>query len=164
MQEAGSEHFKSAGDPHLLCDICMTVSTGRYCTTTDTCDPQEGAQYSDVSSPERSHASRVSIVDDTDVDNQESGEISEDSLHESKRSLTQISPKTDVVVDPSEIEIPELYQWIADHSSFSVSPPYSTSKQSPIFFECQRRPTSVEPFPFYCSRLAIIVTPGKAAD
>ena len=30
--------------------------------------PQDDAQYSDVSSPERSHASRVSIVDDTDVE------------------------------------------------------------------------------------------------
>ena len=182
LQEAGCEHFKSAGDPHPLCDICMKVSTGRYCTTTDTCDlckdldksiwrritdtrrrrdnrmrqqnltygeitatpvtdpsdsgyqgdppfskpeaaasrpdsvviaapsssparPQDDAQYSDVSSPERSHASRVSIVDDTDVEDQESGEISEDSLEESKRSLTQISPKKEVIVDPSEIEI-----------------------------------------------------------
>ena len=52
---------------------------------------QDDAQYSDVSSPERSHASRVSIVDDTDAEDQESGEISEDSMEESKRSLTQIS-------------------------------------------------------------------------
>ena len=78
-------------------------------------------------------------MDDTDVDNQESGEILEESLEESKRSLTQISPKNEVVVDTSKIAIPELYQFIADHSSFSVAPPYSTSKQSPIFFECQRR-------------------------
>ena len=87
----------------------------------------------------------MSIVDDTDAEDQESGEISEDSLEESKRSLTQFSPKREVMVDPSEIEIPELYQWIADHSSFSVAPPYSTSKKSPIFFECQRRPPKVEP-------------------
>ena len=221
-READCGHFKSAGDPHPLCDICSKASTGRFCTTTDTCDlckdldkaiwrritdtrrrrdnrmrqqnltygemtatpvtdpsdsgfqgdppfsrpetstsrpdmaviaapsssparPQDDVQYSDVSSPDRSHASRVSIVDDTDVEDQESGEISEDSLEESKRSLTQFSPKREVMVDPSEIEIPELYQWIADHSSFSVAPPYSTSKQSPIFFECQRRPPKVEP-------------------
>ena len=66
--------------------------------------PQEDAQYSDVSSPKRSYASRVSIVDDTDVDDQESGEISEDSLEESKRFLTQLSPKKEVKIDPSEIE------------------------------------------------------------
>ena len=106
--------------------------------------PQDDVQYSDVSSPGRSHASRVSIVDDTDVEDQESGEISEDSLEESKRSLTQCSPKREITVDPSEIEIPKLYQWIADHSSFLVAPPYSTSKQSPIFFECQRRPPKVD--------------------
>ena len=70
--------------------------------------PQDDVQYSDVSSPVRSHASRVSIVDDTDVEDQESGEISEDSLEDSKRSLTQFSPKKEVIVDPSEMEIPEL--------------------------------------------------------
>ena len=107
--------------------------------------PQDDVEYSDASSPDRSHASRVSIVDDTDVKDQESGEISEDSLEESRHSFTQYLPKREVIVNPSEIEIPELYQWIADHSSFSVAPPYSTSKQSPIFFECQRRPPKVEP-------------------
>ena len=101
--------------------------------------PQNDVQYSDVSSPDRSHASRVSIVDDTDVEDQESGEISEDSLEEAKRSLTQFSPRKEVIVDPSEIEIPELYQWIADHSSFSVAPPHSTSKQSSIFFAALER-------------------------
>ena len=84
-------------------------------------------------------------MDDTDGEEQESGEVSDDSLEESKRSLTQLSPKREVMIDPSEIEIPELYQWIADYSSFSVAPPYSTAKQSPIFFECQRRPPKVEP-------------------
>ena len=49
--------------------------------------PQDDVQYLDVSSPDRSHASRVSIVDDTDAEDQESGEISEDSLEESKRSF-----------------------------------------------------------------------------
>ena len=38
LQETGCDHFKSAGDPHPLCDICSKVSTGRFCTTTDTCD------------------------------------------------------------------------------------------------------------------------------
>ena len=181
--EADCGHFKSAGDPHPLCDICAKASTGRFCTTTDTCDlckdldkaiwrritdtrrrrdnrmrqqnltygemtatpvtdpsdsgfqgdppetstsrpdmaviaapsssparPQDDVQFSDVSSLNRSHASRVFIVDDTDVEDQESGEISEDSLEESKRSLTQFSPKREVMVDPSEIKIPELYQ------------------------------------------------------
>ena len=77
--------------------------------------PQDDVQYSDASSPDRSHASRMSIVDDTDAEDQESGEISEDSLEESKRSLTQISPKKEVIIDPSAIEIPEIYQWIAGH-------------------------------------------------
>ena len=36
--EAECGHFKSAGDPHPLCDICAKVSTGRFCTTSDTCD------------------------------------------------------------------------------------------------------------------------------
>ena len=33
-KEAGCDHFKSAGDPHPLCDICSKASTGRFCTTT----------------------------------------------------------------------------------------------------------------------------------
>ena len=32
------EHFKSAGDPHRLCDMCMNVSQDRFCITTDTCE------------------------------------------------------------------------------------------------------------------------------
>ena len=44
-------------------------------------------------------------MDDTDGEEQESGEVSDDSLEESKRSLTQLSPKREVMIDPSEIEI-----------------------------------------------------------
>ena len=43
-------------------------------------------------------------------------------------------------MDSSEIEIPELSQWIADHSLFSVAPPYSMSKQSPFSLNVKRRP------------------------
>ena len=32
------EHFKSAGDPHPLCDVCMKVSQDGFCTTTDACE------------------------------------------------------------------------------------------------------------------------------
>ena len=33
-KEAGCDHFKSAGDPHPLCEICSKAYTGRFSTTT----------------------------------------------------------------------------------------------------------------------------------
>ena len=54
------------------------------------CHSQSATQYSDVSSPPRLHTSRVSIVDDSQTEPQDSADEASESLEVLKRSLTQL--------------------------------------------------------------------------
>ena len=38
LQVTECKHFKSTGDPHPQCDICMNVSQGRFCKICDLCE------------------------------------------------------------------------------------------------------------------------------
>ena len=50
-------------------------------------------------------------------------------------------------MDSLEIKVRELFEWVADHSSFSTGPPFGSSKNSQVFFEWQYRLPKVEASP-----------------